>query len=294
MDIIGLTSLADKQTEQILELQQHCISYDGSGRELFLSNDINYHKEMSCFFLCYIEEVLCGVLTVFAPTMETAEISAFVDPSHRRLGIFSKLLLEAWRMIHQYKISKVLIVTDAISTVCKEILSKWQAELSHSEYLLAYQGDGQPSVFSFSDKCIVREASEADFDEMVEMNMVNFGEDRANASPMVRQRLNHNLTLCFVGLMGNEIFGLADVRKEDSDLYICGFNITPSRQGKGFGRYLLYQILDRLTPTEDETIILEVDSSNQPAYHLYTTSGFTVQSQADYYRLSLPLPKDPV
>jgi ribosomal protein S18 acetylase RimI-like enzyme len=83
--------------------------------------------------------------------------------------------------------------------------------------------------------------------------------------------------------MGDEIIGLANVRKEGSDFYICGFNIAPAHQGKGFGRYLLYLILQRLTPTADETITLEVDSTNQPAYRLYTTSGFVVQSQADYF-----------
>ena len=55
---------------------------------------------------------------------------------------------------------------------------------------------------------------------------------------------------------------------------------------------LLYQILDRLTPAEEELITLEVDSINQAAYRLYTTSGFVVQSQSDYYRLELPIVLD--
>jgi ribosomal protein S18 acetylase RimI-like enzyme len=289
MGIIGLTSLTEKQAEQIQELQQYCIAFDRSGRELFLSNDINYYKDMPSFFLSYLEEELCGVLVVFAPTMETAEISAYVHPSHRRIGIFSGLLLEAWRVVHQYEMSRVLMVTDAVSTVCKEILNKWRAELSHSEYLLAYQGHEHPVEVSFACNCILREATEADFEKMVELNMSSFGEDRDNASHMVRENFNHPLTRCFVGLMDGEIFGLANVRKEGFDYYICGFNIAPVHQGKGMGRYLLYQLLDRLTPSDDETITLEVDSSNQPAYQLYTTSGFVVQSQADYYKLELPI-----
>jgi len=289
MEIIGLTALTEKQIEQIQELQQYCMAYDRSGRELFLSNDINYYKDMPCFFLSYLDKALCGILIVFAPTLETAEISAYVHPSHRRIGVFSKLLLEAWQIVRQHKISKVLMVTDAVSTVCKEILNKWQAELSHSEYLLAYQGGVQHEAFPFADKCTVREATEADFEKMVELNMSSFGEDWDNAAHMVQGNFNHQLTHCFVGQMDGDIFGLANVRKEGSDFYICGFNIAPEHQGKGMGRYLLYQILARLTPSDDETITLEVDSSNQPAYQLYTTSGFVVQSQADYYQLELPI-----
>lgn len=290
MEIIALTSLTEKQREQILELQQYCMTYDHEGRELFLSNDINYHKEMPCFFLSYLHEELCGVLIVFAPTMETAEISAYVHPSHRRTGVFSGLLLEAWRAIHQYNITKALVVTDAAGTVCKEILRKWQAVLSHSEYLLVYKGGGQPADFPFVGQCIVRDAEQSDMDKMVELNMASFGEDWENAAHMVRENLNHEQTRCFVGQMDEEIFGLANVRKEGSDFYVCGFNIAQVHQGKGMGRFMLYQILNRITATSDEKITLEVDSNNQPAYRLYITSGFVVQSQADYYRLELPLP----
>jgi len=293
MDIIGLTSLTEKQTEQIQALQQYCMAFDRSGRELFLSNDINYHKDMPSFFLSYLDGELCGVLIVFAPTLETAEISAYVHPSHRRVGVFSGMLLEAWQIIHKYNISKVLMVTDAVSIVCRDILNKWKAELSHSEYLLAYQGGERQSELPFAYNCTIREATESDFEKMVELNMSSFGEDRDNAAHMVRENFNHQLTRCFVGQMDDEIFGLANVRKEGSDFYICGFNIAPSHQGKGMGRYLLYQVLAQITPSEDETITLEVDSSNQPAYQLYTTSGFVVKSQADYYKLALPIVKSP-
>jgi ribosomal protein S18 acetylase RimI-like enzyme len=289
MEIIGLTSLTDKQTKEVQALQQYCMDYDCFGRELFLSNDINFYKDMPCFFLSYLEEELYGVLVVFAPTMETAEISTYVHPDHRRIGVFSGLLLKAWRIVHQYQISRVLMVTDSASTVCKEIFNKWQAKLSHSEYLMAYENHRQPLEFPFAKRCKLREATEVDFEKMIEMNMSSFGEDWDNASHMVRENFNHQFTRCFVGQMDDEIFGLVNVRKEGSALYICGFNIAPAHQGKGMGRYLLQQLLDYLAPSADENITLEVDSNNQPAFRLYTKSGFVVKAQTDYYLLELPI-----
>jgi ribosomal protein S18 acetylase RimI-like enzyme len=286
MKIAGFTSLTEIQTLQIQELQQRCMMFDCSGRELFLSNDMNYYKDMPCFFLSYIEETLCGVLIIFAPTMGTAEISAYVHPDHRRTGIFSTLLLESWQVLQRYKIPKVLVVTDAASTICKEILSKWQAELSHSEYLLAFHGGEQKSYFPFASRCLIREAVESDIEKMVELNMNSFGEDWENASHMVRENFNHPLTRCFIGQMDEDVFGLVNVRKEGADFYICGFSVAPAHRKKGLGRYLLCQLLDRLTPSEDESITLEVDSSNQPAYQLYVSNGFVVLSQVDYYRIS--------
>lgn len=283
MIIQALTALTSEQTAQINELQQICMDHDRQGRGLFLSNDINYHKEMPCFFLAYQNEILLGILVVFAPTMETAEISAFVHPDHRRIGVFSSMLREAQATLKQYNVTKSLMVTDAAGTVCREILTRWHAELSHSEYLLTYHGGEKQAIFPFEDRCQVREAVSADLPKMVELNMEGFGEDQENAEHMVRENFNHVLTRCFVGQIDDGIFGLANVRKEESDYYICGFNIAPAYRGTGMGRYLLYQILHLLTPGANEKITLEVDSTNHPAYMLYTTSGFEIQSQADYY-----------
>jgi ribosomal protein S18 acetylase RimI-like enzyme len=289
MEILALTSLTEDQTSQILALQQECIAFDKSGRELFLSNDINYHKDMPCFFLSYETEILSGVLIVFAPTIETAEISAFVRPENRMRGVFSGLLLEAWGIIHSFNITKVLMVTDAEGSACKQILTKWSTSLSHSEYLLVYRGNQKQVAFPFGDLCLVREAASSDLDKMVEMNMAAFGEDRENAAHMVRENFNHPLTRNFVGTMDGEIFGLANVRKEGAGFYICGFCISPALQGKSMGRYLLYEILKMIDAKDGEEITLEVDSINQPAYHLYVSSGFEVLSQADYYWLKLPV-----
>ena len=289
MEILALTSLTEDQTSQILALQKECIDFDKSGRELFLSNDINYHKDMPCFFLRYDSDLLTGVLIVFAPTIETAEISVFVRPDRRRQGVFSSLLLEAWGIIHSFNITKMLMVTDAEGSACKQILTKWDASLSHSEYLLVYRGNQKPAEFAFASRCQVREAAMSDLDKMVEMNMAAFGEDLENASHMVRENFKHPLTRNFVGTMDGEIFGLVNVRKEGAGFYICGFSISPELQGKSMGRYLLYEILKMTDAKDGEEITLEVDSTNQPAYHLYVTSGFVVLSQADYYWLELPL-----
>ena len=285
MIIQKLTSLTQEQTVQINELQQICMTADRQGRELFLSNDINYHKEMPCFYLGYEDDELVGVLVVFAPTMDTAEISAYVHPDHRRIGVFSALLEDARTVMQDYKITKELMVTDAAGVICREILCKWQAVLSHSEYLLIYHGGEKQVRFPFEARCLVREAVVNDLPEMIEMNMVGFGESEEDAAHMVHENFNHALTRCFVGQLDQEIFGLANVREEGADYYICGFNIAPEHRGTGMGRYLLYQILNILRLETDKTITLEVDSTNHTAYMLYTTSGFDVASQADYYLL---------
>jgi ribosomal protein S18 acetylase RimI-like enzyme len=128
---------------------------------------------------------------------------------------------------------------------------------------------------------------------MVELNMESFGEDIEDASHMVHENFNHEMTRCFVGEIDQEIFGLSNVRKEGNDYYICGFNVAPVYRGTGMGRYLLYRILQRLTPQGAERITLEVDSVNHTAFMLYTTSGFDVESQADYYLLKPEIKPNP-
>ena len=46
---------------------------------------------------------------------------------------------------------------------------------------------------------------------------------------------------------------------------------------------MLAQVISETQKMDSREIVLEVDSENARAFHLYTTSGFTVRTQYDYY-----------
>ena len=55
-------------------------------------------------------------------------------------------------------------------------------------------------------------------------------------------------------------------------------------QGKGYGRFLLHDLIDSLKDTPMDSIILEARPSNAVALHLYETLGFQkIGIKKDYY-----------
>lgn len=63
-------------------------------------------------------------LTIFLPTREEGEISAFTHPDYRRQNNFKKLFKEAGEVLKENDVPKVLFVTEPESYTSKEVLKK--------------------------------------------------------------------------------------------------------------------------------------------------------------------------
>ena len=74
-------------------------------------------------------------------------------------------------------------------------------------------------------------------------------------------------------------------RSYDKTCHILNLCVIPTLQRKGYGRLLLQQVIDSLSPVITDTILLEVRPSNHAALHLYQTMGFEqVGVKRGYYR----------
>ncbi len=81
-----------------------------------------------------------------------------------------------------------------------------------------------------------------------------------------------------------DIVGYIMCRHEDKIVHVLNLCVAPAEQHKGYGRLLLQNMLDSLTNTRINTILLEVRPSNQPALSLYRKLGFKeVGIKKDYY-----------
>lgn len=89
---------------------------------------------------------------------------------------------------------------------------------------------------------------------------------------------------CFKLLRGQEICGYCVVQIVGDQLELLNILIAKEYQGKGFGYYLLQQILNRQEFSEITDIWLEVRSGNLLAQGLYKRLGFSVVGKrAGYY-----------
>lgn len=93
--------------------------------------------------------------------------------------------------------------------------------------------------------------------------------------------LANNYSLPLVMLLDDKIIGYTIVWIIFQEFHIANFAIHPDYQHRGFGTYLLNEILKKAVGLE--YAMLEVREHNLPAIHLYEKFGFKKISIRDHY-----------
>ena len=234
---------------------------------------------MPSYFQAFDQGQPIGSLALFAPNMDTAEVSVFVPPASRRRGIFTALLREATVILRSFGYQRLLFPCQGNSRDGHAVAAHWGAVREHTEYLMSYHGGHLvPGVSS-----PLRAAAEADLPALEALYAAAFPGENGLAS-CLREDI-----FCRVLERQGQIAGIACVNLTGEALSIYGVAVNPVHQGQGLGGTLMAALLAELTALNPgKPITLEVDDTNQPALRLYTRSGFTVRRQMDYYALPLP------
>lgn len=74
-------------------------------------------------------------------------------------------------------------------------------------------------------------------------------------------------------------------RNSEAICHVLNLCVAPTAQRRGYGEFLLEQVIKSLPRPDIQTIVLEVRPSNQAALHLYKKMGFLqVGTKRGYYR----------
>ena len=81
-----------------------------------------------------------------------------------------------------------------------------------------------------------------------------------------------------------EILGYGLLSLAANEAHILNLCIKPQRQGQGLGRNMMLHLIKEAKSLQALSIYLEVRVSNERAYHLYKSLGFTIIGhRKDYY-----------
>ncbi len=282
MAILQSNSLTGEQIAQVRTLEAVCARSDGAEARISLDNGINAERDMDSFFLLYEHDTLLGLVSVFAPTKDVAEISACVHPAHRLRGYFRRLLERASAEVSKYGYKKLLLVHEASTQDGKAVAQKWNLAVEHSEYRLRFT---DAASFRGARKLTVRPAREEDMAAMVGVSIDAFEESEEDARRQIEKGFRDPTRKNYIALADGETVGICGVSTADPEQYLFGIGVASNRRGKGYGRDMLEQVISLLRSESDRVIELEVDSENARAFQLYITSGFEVRSQYDYYEV---------
>lgn len=105
--------LSKEELSEAKKLINCCQAYDGTYRDPYLSNMLNFDPNMPAFFLYYEKGELVGLLTVYADDQDV-EVTILVHPNHRRQGIARALFTSFEKETAPFPIHSVTFQTERI------------------------------------------------------------------------------------------------------------------------------------------------------------------------------------
>lgn len=291
----ALTVMDQETLKDIWKLEEACKKQGTPPGELSLDGTLNCYPQMPYLYLLYEDCSLKSILSVFAPTGEEAEIYGCTHPESRRKGYFKRLLTLAEAELVKAGIPEILFVCEARSQEGKAMIERLGGTLSHTEYSLRYYSIPDGAESGMHTAAIIGErgnikrlqlykAEAADFNQLVDASCQIFNDTRENSAHYIRGTMESNHRQQLKAVLDGRIIGFAGVSRREGENSIFGLGILPDCQGKGYGREMLRQLLLHIRKEWDGDITLEVDSTNEKAFRLYTSEGFGVEKAFEYYR----------
>ena len=256
-----------------------CEAFDHVSSCVQLGTDLNYIKEMPCWLIETVDEQIVALCHIFAVNTFEAELSIVVAPMHRHKGIGKALVNSAKHLLKEYGYKRVLYVCDDNSISGTAFVDTFLSRHDHTEYTLTYnKTDDHPRAT----RLLVTKAYERDLDSIIHINVDAFEDDYEVASQFITSTFNSPTRTAYIGQLNYKPICTLMLGNEAGVYSINGVAVLKAFQGQGYAKELIQDVLYGLR-NEDQDIIIEVDSTNTPAYHLYKKLNFKESQVIAYY-----------
>lgn len=242
-----------------------------------VANKCNEHDKMiHSFFFDDEDDVVSNLPAIYYAANSDNEITAFISlykiddsyfeacgfvlPECRNSGLFSMLLDEVFE---DYESIDISFPVCQHNLTAKSILSHYEAELVSTECKMAFSLDNY----------IVR-------DTMLMLEAINL------TGTMYQYNFYADSTLVNSDLANRtqgEVIGTILVTLSKDYATISDVTIKEEYRGTGLGTPMINSLLNKLYSLGCNKVILHVTKSNVPAYRLYASTGFIIESGIDYY-----------
>lgn len=282
MTIKAYHSLSEKVVNEVLNLERVCLNYDNLKGSLFLDPSLNFDQSIKSFFLFYHKGELISMLSMFIPTKQEAEISAYTLPKFRENGYFKALLSNAMEELRKFNIPDILFVCESPSIPGKKVLKALNAKYEHTEYFMRFNQASYVAKNSY--RLLWLKAELKDLEKTILTSMRIFDDSYEDAKNLLEKCFESDTREQYLAVLNDEIIGIGSANLEGEDVSIFGLGLVPEYRGKGFGKELLHLIIDNLLQRGRSDITIEVNSENANALGLYQKTGFYIEVAYEYYR----------
>ena len=279
--VIEIERLTGHQRRQVEALAHVCRQHDGL--------EVPVHVEPARSdgernqFLVYDGDALVGFALL--PSGEGVEVLGVVHPQHRRQGIGRALLSAVREECRRRALDAFLVVCEEDSLTGRAFVDHAGGTYRFSEYRMELA----PEAFVVPNPGGVGiDLAPADADDLgalVDIRTSAFGSDEAVARSELTRWLGEPEQELHVARLGGNAIGMVRVATYGTTTFINSFAVRPEFQGRGHGRKILVQTLQRLLADDRALIKLEVETDNRGALSLYQSCGFREVAAYRYYRM---------
>ena len=284
--IQSTNTLNDHQLLEAKALIAVCRNYDGTFRDPYLSNMLNFDPDMPAFFLYYEKGELVGLLTVYADDPDV-EVAILVHPNHRRQGIARALYRNFEKETASYPIESVTFQTERIFLENHpDFVNNWG--LVEDEETETWLGkDRRPYLLANDSNLEVLLADRSYQDQISQLKFQVFSEEHESREVVdryVAKALKDPESRLYILLKNGQVIGTCTVDLSSNTNYFYGLAIAELERGKGYGSYLAKSLVNQLIAQNDKAFQIAVEDSNVGAKRLYEKIGFVTQTQVVYMK----------
>ena len=282
--IQATNTLNDHQLLEAKALIAICQKYDGTFRDPYLSNMLNFDPDMPAFFLYYEKGELVGLLTVYADDQDV-EVAILVHPNHRRQGIARALYRSFEKETASYPIESVTFQTERVFLERHpDFVNNWG--LVEDEETETWLGkDRRPYPLEKLSNLEVLLADSSYQDQISQLKFQAFSEEHESREVVdryVAKALKDPESRLYILLKNGQVIGTCTVDLSSNTNYLYGLAIAELERGKGYGSYLAKSLVNQLIEQNDKEFQIAVEDSNVGAKRLYEKIGFVKQTQVVY------------
>ena len=278
--------LSQEELSEAKKLINCCQNYDGTYRDPYLSNMLNFDPNMPAFFLYYEKGELVGLLTVYADDQDV-EVAILVHPNHRRQGIARALYRSFQKETASYPIESVTFQTERVFLERHpDFVNNWG--LVEDEETETWLGkDRRPYPLATVSNLDVLLADRSYQDQISQLKFQAFSEEHESKEVVdryVAKALKDPESRLYILLKNGQVIGTCTVDLSSNTNYLYGLAIAELERGKGYGSYLAKSLVNQLMEQNDKAFQIAVEDSNVGAKRLYEKIGFVKQTQVVYLK----------
>ena len=276
--------LSQEELSEAKKLINCCQAYDGTYRDPYLSNMLNFNPDMPAFFLYYEKGELVGLLTVYADDQDV-EVAILVHPNHRRQGIARALYRSFEKETTSYPIESVTFQTERVFLERHpDFVNNWG--LVEDEETETWLGkDRRPYPLATVSNLDVLLADRSYQDQISQLRFQAFSEEHESKEVVdryVAKALKDPESRLYILLKNGQVIGTCTVDLSSNTNYLYGLAIAELERGQGYGSYLAKSLVNKLIEQNDKEFQIAVEDSNVGAKRLYEKIGFVKQTQVVY------------